>query len=206
MNDVDRALSQIEDMHAHLAASTRFQGIAPEVNALSAILVLVVATAQTLWPQILAPDALGYIVVWAAVSLASTCLVGAEAVSRARRLHGPLAPSMLRLAMLKALPFTATGLVITGVICILSIENAWLLPGMWQLLVALIGFSAASSLPRTIIWAASWYFLCGTVVLAIGAGTEELSPWMMGIPLAVGQVIVAIIFYSAGKSIMGRRY
>jgi hypothetical protein len=197
VTDIDRALSEIADIRAQLAASTRFRGIAPEASGLVSVLSLAVAAAQTIWPDSFAPDASHYVVVWAAVLVASGVIAAIEAVSRARRLHGRMASAMLGMALREVLPFVVAELVITVVICTFSPTNLWILPGLWLLLVGLFGFSALHSLPREMGWVAGWYFLCGTTVLALSAVSATLTPWMMGIPLGIGQASVALVFHRA---------
>lgn len=197
MNDVERALSEIADIRAHLAASTRFRGIAPEANALTCVLSLVVALAQTIWPHTLAQGAFRYVSVWAAATIASAVIVGVEAVSRTRRLHGIMSKTMLGTAIREALPFAAAALVISIVICCFSAETIWMLPGLWQILIGLLGFSVLPAMPRAIVWVAGWYFLCGSAVLAMAGWSGTLTPWMMGLPLIIGQGAVAIILRQA---------
>lgn len=195
MNDIERAISEIANIRTQLAASAQFRGIAPKATALTGVLALVVATAQTLWPEILALDVLRYVGVWAAVTVASLLIAASEAIARSRRLHLLVTDTMLNTAARQMLPFGAAGVIITLVICRFSIGSSWLLPGIWQILIALIGFAALPNLPRAIAWAAGWYFLCGSVVLILGGWSGELSPWMMGAPMAIGQFIVALIMY-----------
>lgn len=199
MSDVNRALAQVADIRAQLAASTRFRGIAPGLNVATGILALAVACVQSFLPHLLPREGTGYVAVWAAVLIASGVVVGVETLSRARRLHGAMAGALIRSTLGKILPFAAAATVITGVICTLSPETVWALPGLWLILIGLVGFSALSGMPRAIIWAATWYFLTGTLVLALGAWWEAPSPWMMGIPLFVGQCCVAIIFNRASR-------
>lgn len=197
VTDIDRALSEIADIRARLVASTRFRGIAPEANVLVSTLSLAVAAAQTMWPDALAADAFHYITVWAAVLVASAAIATVEAMSRARRLHGPMADAMLGMALREVLPFVVAEVVITVVICRLSPANVWILPGLWLLLIGLLGFSVLRSLPRAIGWVAGWYFMCGVVVLVLSGESGALTPWMMGIPLGVGQASVALVLYRA---------
>ena len=120
-----------------------------------------------------------------------------EGVSRARRLHGGMARAMLGVALQKALPFAVAGLVVTWNVCTFAMESAWMLPGLWQILLGLLGFAALANLPREIAWVAGWYLCCGAVVLALAGEARVLSPWMMGIPLGVGQLAVAAILLRA---------
>jgi len=200
VRDVDLALSEVASIRAQLAASTRFLGLAPGFNLLMGILAFVVAAVQSFQVQ----DHAGFIAVWAATIVASAGIAVLEAVSRARRLHGRMAHAMLGVALQKGLPFAVAALVITWTICSFSIESAWMLPGLWQLLLALLGFSVLSNLPREIAWVAGWYFCCGTAVLVLAGQAGTLSPWMMGIPFAVGQTAVAVILLRAEGEGSGR--
>lgn len=193
MRDVDLALSELADIRAQLAASTRFQGLAPELNLLMGIAAFVVAAAQ----GFRASDAAGFVAVWGAVIAACGAIAVLEGVSRARRLHGGMARAMLGVALQKALPFAVAGLVVTWTVCTFAMESAWMLPGLWQILLGLLGFAALANLPREIAWVAGWYLCCGAVVLALAGEARVLSPWMMGIPLGVGQLAVAAILLRA---------
>ena len=97
------------------------------------------------------------------------------------------------------LPFGAAGAVVTFIICRIAPDAAWILPGLWQLLIALVGFASVSTLPRAIVWPAGWFFLCGTVVLVMAARDGTLTPWMMGVPFAVGQLLVAAILQRGAR-------
>ena len=76
------------------------------------------------------------------------------------------------------------------------------LPGMTQrdaLLPTSHVFAAARSLPRAIALAGAWYLLSGFTVLLQAAGDQALSPWHMGIPFALGQLLVAAIVHRASE-------
>jgi hypothetical protein len=199
MGDLEHALSQVEFIQHRFAASTRFRGFAPQTVALTGILAIALAAAQTFWPTAFGAQGLGFVQAWILAAVVATSLVGVEAMARSRRLHGGMADLMMAGTLRLLFPFGAVGLVITLVIVKTTPETIWILPGLWQLLVALIGFSAASTLPRTIIWPSAWFFLCGTVVLLLAGRTGAATPWMMGIPFGVGQALVAAILYHAGK-------
>lgn len=197
MRDVDLALSEISNIRAHLVASTCFQGIAPGFNLLVGALVFILAAAQSLQPQAQQQDSLHYVALWAGVIGAISVVAAVQAVSRARRLHGGMAFPMLCAVLQKILPFAAAGIVITWVIFTFAPASAWLLPGLWQILIGLLGFSVVSSMPRGIVLAAAWYFLCGAVVMGLAGRSGTLSPWMMGIPFGIGQTVVALILSRA---------
>lgn len=204
MNDIERAISEIADIRAQLAAGARFRSIAPMASAMTGVLALAVAVAQTLWPDTLAQDALRYIAVWAGFTIASIAIVAVEAITKSRWRRGQMAGTVLKSTLRLVVPFVAAGILITFVVCRLAPGGAWILPGLWQMLISLLGFSALSSMPRAILWPACWYFVCGGVVLALGASSATLSPWLMGVPFAIGQPAVALILYYGNGELDGR--
>lgn len=197
MSDVERALSQLAFIQERLTASTRFHGFAPPVVALTGIMAFALAGAQTEWPAIFGAEGIRFVTAWVAVAVASAALIGVEALDRSRRLHGGLANLMMAGTLKLLLPFGAAGAVVTLVLFRNAPETIWMLPGLWQLLVALIGFAAIGTLPHTITWPAAWYFACGTATLLIGAATGAPTPWMMGVPFGIGQLMVAATLHRA---------
>lgn len=197
MTEVERALSQLDFIQTQMAASTRFRGLAPHAVALTGLLAFATAAAQAAWPQLPWSEGKGCIIAWVAVAVASTAIIGIESLARSRRLHGSMADTMIGGTLRLLRPFGAAGAVITFVIAEVSPATIWVLPGLWQILVALIGFAAVTTLPRSIVWPAGWYFLCGAVVLTLAAREAAFSPWMMGVPFGVGQLLVAGILHQA---------
>jgi len=63
---------------------------------------------------------------------------------------------------------------------------------MWQLIFSLGVFSSCRFLPPPMIAAGLWYLLTGLGCIAL-ADNRALSPWAMGIPYGVGQLVVAAI-------------
>lgn len=202
MKDVNLALAQISDIRSQLLGTTRFLAISPGFNALMALLAFGVAVLQSLHAPL--QESAAFIACWAVVFIVSSALVAVDTLSRARRLHGVMASALYRATLQRILPFVAAGVFFTWVICRFAVETAWILPGFWLMLMGLQGFSALTTLPRAVVWMAYWYFICGALVLGFAAQTRELSPWMMGVPMTVGQVGVAMIFSRAKGGRHGR--
>lgn len=199
MTDLDHALSELAFIQDRFAASTRFRGLAPHMVGLTGLLAIGLATLQSAWPDRFGAAGLAYVAAWAIAAAISAGLIAVEALGRARRLHGGLADRMIAGTLRLLLPFCAAGAVVTLVIARIAPDAIWILPGLWQLLIALTGFAAVSTLPPTIIWPAGWYFACGTVILLLAGQAGEPSPWMMGIPFGIGQLLVAYTLQQAGK-------
>jgi hypothetical protein len=72
----------------------------------------------------------------------------------------------------------------------------WMLPGVWQVIFSLGVFSSCRFLPRLVAAAGVWYLLTGMICIAL-ADVRSLSPWAMGIPYGLGQLLVAgILLFS----------
>ena len=199
MNDVEKALVDIANIREQLAAGTVFQGLGPAVIALTGALALLTALVQSLWPHVLAPDQMTMLFGWVVTAIVGAVLIGAEMVARSRRHHRGMANAMLANAVELFLPALFAGVAVGAVLATFSPDNLWLLPGLWQVFVALGVFVAAKFLPRSMSYVGAWYFLAGITVLIMSSGDELLDPWMMGIPFAVGQFFIAFLLHIASE-------
>lgn len=190
MHDIDSALNDISRIRDQLAASTRFQGFAPPIVALTAIL----AFALTAWQSTSHDDGL---VAWILLAVICSTMIGTEAIVRARKWHRAMADRLLNTTLQRFLPTAMAG-AITGLVILLRLpDQARLLPGLWQLLMGVGIFAVLGNLPRQMIWAAVFYFATGTICLLLGARLEPATPLLMGVPFGLGQLLVAGILHIA---------
>ena len=197
MRDLDRALADITSIRSHLAAGTLFRGFGPAVMAVTGGLAVVTAAAQSIWPDALARDPVTFILCWAVTACLAVGLTGAEMLARSRRHHGGLADAMILNAIGQFLPAGFAGAAIACVLVRFAPETLWMLPGLWQVLVALGILASLRSLPRAVALVGAWYFVAGTGVLIVASADQSLSPWMMGLPFAVGQLLMAAVLHVA---------
>ena len=197
MHDLKKALTDIGDIRLHMAAGTLFRGFGPAVVAASGLLAVVTAGAQTVWADALAPGPVIFLGVWVVTAILSGLLIGFEMLARTRRHHGGLADDMIINAIERFLPAAAAGCAIGVVILRFAPQTAWMLPGLWEILVSVGLFASVGFLPRPVVVAGAWYFLAGMTVLILSSRTETLSPWAMGVPFAVGQLLLAAILQTA---------
>ena len=198
MRDVDTALSEIDRIRAQLAASTRFQGFTPAVAATTGLLALALAAVQAagLDPSTTPVETL---VQWMLLAIICACLTGADAVVRARRLHRAMADTMIHTTLRQFLPVGAAGGIVAIVILLRAPAWAAILPGLWQLLIGIGILAALPALPRLLAWGAGWYFLTATASLLVGAGAPDVSPWIMGVPFGMGQLLIAGLLHAATR-------
>jgi hypothetical protein len=197
MQDLRKALADIGSIRQQVAAGTMFRGYGPTVIAATGLLAAVTSTTQSLWLDSPTNHPVAFLTTWAFTAIASAALIGAEMIARTRRHHGGLADAMLMNAVEQALPAGVAGAAIALVLIQFSPETLWVLPGLWQILVGLGIFASVRSLPRAVAWAGAWYVAAGLVVLALSSQSQTLSPWAMGLPFVIGQLLLAAILHLA---------
>jgi hypothetical protein len=65
-----------------------------------------------------------------------------------------------------------------------------MLPGLWQVIFSMGVFASCRFLPRQIFAVGVWYLAAGLTCLALGSA-RAFSPWAMGVPFGIGQLLVA---------------
>jgi hypothetical protein len=193
MRDLEKALADIETIRSQLGRSTVFRGFGPATLAATGGLALLVAAGQSLWLPDGPPDPLAFFAPWILTAVIAFGLIGAETLTRSRRFHSDLADEMILGAIEQFLPVGAAGALIALVLSRFEPGSLWLLPGLWQILVGIGLFGAARLLPRGLALAGAWYIVAGLAVLALASADRSLSPWLMGLPFAIGQALVALI-------------
>jgi hypothetical protein len=196
MTRIDSALDDIAHIRAQLAASTRFQGFAPLVVAFTGLLALALAAYQSFRSEVVSSLLMTE---WVILAVICVALIGTEAVIRARQFHRGMADAMIATAFRHFVPAGLVGAITGIVLLIRKPELAWVLPGLWQMLVAVGICASLVNLPRHMLFASGWYFLAGAISLILAATTGAFSPWTMGLPFGFGQLLVALILHLAAK-------
>jgi hypothetical protein len=216
MRDLNRALTDISLIRGQLARDTEFRGYGPVALAATGVLALVVAGAQAYWlPRPAGPEYLqGYLVqahllaqgylaqgylaqgylyvwLWVATAAVSLLVIGTETIQRSRRAHGDMAVPMLQSAVEQFLPAIIAGGLLTVALLLVAPQSLWMLPGLWQIVFSLGVFASCRFLPRPMFLVGIWYLACGLACLALVPVEQRLSPWIMGVPFGVGQLMVA---------------
>jgi hypothetical protein len=192
MTDLSQALAEISAIRAQVARGTQFRGYGPKSIAASGILALLVAAAQASWFKS-AHDVTVFLAVWVTTALVAVALAMVETVGRAQRVHSGFASEMIHAAVEQFLPAVIVGLLLTGVLLRAAPQELWLLPGLWELIFSLGVFASCRFLPRQMFAVGVWYLISGLTCLMIASITRSLSPWEMGVPFGVGQMLVAAV-------------
>ena len=201
MRDLDKALADIIAIRSQLAAGTAFRGYGPATIAATSGVALVTAILQHFLLAEPTRHPLTFFFGWAAAVLLSAAMIWIEMLARTRRHHSGLADAMIHQAVEQFLPAGIAGVLLAVMLWKFAPETLWMLPGLWQVLVSLGVFASVRSLPRTVAFAGAWYFVAGFVVLLIASHSHALSPWSMGLPFVIGQLLMAtIIYFASGES------
>ena len=194
MNDLRQALSEIHTIRNQVARGTEFRGYGPASIAVSGILAFLVAALQAQWMAKTArPDPATWLAAWAATAAVAVLLTGTETFARARRVHVGFAREMVQSSVSQFLPAIVVGFLLTVVIMRVAAQECWMLPGLWELIFSLGVFASCRFLPRQMFAVGAWYLAAGLFCLAAGSATQALSPWSMGVPFGVGQLLVAAV-------------
>ncbi|HWB32100.1 MAG TPA: hypothetical protein VG714_02900 [Acidobacteriaceae bacterium] len=194
MSDLHKALGDITSIRRQLALTTEFRGYGPVTLAATGLLALAAAAAQSRWLPAPAHHPHAYITLWIATAVLSAALIAFETLTRSRRIHSGLASEMIYMAVAQFLPAAAAGLLAALVLALAAPTALWMLPSLWQIIFSLGVFASCRFLPRPILAVGIWYLLTGLICLS-ASGAAALNPWAMGLPFAIGQMLVAAILY-----------
>jgi hypothetical protein len=193
MTNLNEALAEINAIRTQIARGTEFRGYGPASVAASGVIALLVATLQAHWLRNLNHDFRSYFAIWIAAAAISLTLTGIETVLRTRRVHSSFASEMIYHAAEQFLPALTAGLLLTVVVVRFAPHGVWMLPGLWQVVFSLGVFASCQFLPRQMFLVGMWYLAAGLICLAVSGDDGTFSPWAMGVPFGVGQLLVAAV-------------
>ncbi len=197
MQDLRKALADIDAIRGQVARATLFRGYGPATIALTGIVALLAAGLQAVMLPHPRDRIDTYLVIWIGVALLSAALIGGETITRSRRLHSGLADDMILAAIEQLIPVAVAGALLTFVLVRYAPESTWMLPGLWQILFSLGIFASCRLLPRALFAAGAWYLATGLFCLAAGQSDQSWSPWRMGLPFGLGQLLMAAVLHRA---------
>jgi hypothetical protein len=200
VDDLGDALNSIRTMRSHLARSAEFRFYGPTAIGCTALLAAAASYLQAVLVAAPATHLLAYLTLWTITALLACSVIAADVVLCARSAHSRLADEMVREAAGQLLPAAAIGALLTAVIARYAPESAWMLPGLWQIVLALGVFSACRTLPAPMRLAGFWYAATGLACIAIAHGPHAFSPWAMALPFGIGEALAAVILYFARGS------
>ena len=193
MSELRQALAEINAIRIQVARETQFRGYGPRSTAASGVLAILVAAGQSLWLKAHESDSGGFLLVWVTTAAIAAGLCAWETFHRARKIHSGFSTEMLQAAIEQFLPAVVVGLMLTVVLLRAAPQVLWMLPGLWEVAFSLGVFASCRFLPRPMFAVGLWYLVAGLACLTIESGPRDLSPWTVGFPFGIGQLLVAAV-------------
>jgi hypothetical protein len=198
MNELNKALDDIVSIRRQMARTTEFRGYGPATLGATSLIAMAAAGAQGVWLPVAGKSLPVYLAIWISTAMLSAALIGTQMHARTQRMHSGLANEMIRMAAEQFLPAAGAGALVTIVLLRHAPANLWMLPGLWQVIFSLGVFASCRFLPRAMTAAGFWYLATGLACLTLG-DERALSPWAMGVPYGLGQMLVAAVLYFSSK-------
>jgi len=193
--ELREALTQITEIRLQLARTEVFRGYRAMPVAFSGGVALLAALIQAGTIADPAVQIGPYLVLWIGAAVVSALAAGLEMMIRARTASSPMTRELTWLALEQFCPSLVAGALVTVVLLRAAPECLWLLPGLWQIFYGLGIFASCRLLPKPTFWVAVFYLGTGLAALALAKGEAALSPWSMGLPFCVGQLLAAAVLY-----------
>lgn len=190
--EIDKALSQISEIHEHVTRAEVYRDVKALPVALSGVVALLAASIQR--PLIGPAPGIAYIVFW--LGVASVCILcGGWGIARDYvTQRNALGRRRTHIVIGQFVPCLAAGMLVT-LACLLDPTLLPILPGLWALLFSLGVFAARPYLPRMIGYGALYYLGAGGVLLALAPHRSSLDPWAMGLTFGIGHILTGLILY-----------
>ena len=191
MSNLDKAIADLADIRSLLTEANLFRGFGPAVIAGTGLIALSVMAIQLVRPEQFASSPVQMLTMWVLCALLATSLIGLEMLALSRRHHGKNALTMCMHILEAFFPAAIAGALIGIIVMTQAPEQAWILPGIWQICIGVGTFASVRFLPRQVYFAAAFYLIAGAAVLIIASQSQSVSPLHMGIPFGIGQFIMA---------------
>jgi hypothetical protein len=187
------ALSQISEIHEHLAKGEVYRGFRSLPVALSGVCGLAAASLQ---PRLLPlDDARAGLFYWLTVAAVGGVIGGSEILYNYLFIDDPFAQRRTRKVVGQFVPCLAAGAAITWGLARWSDAMIPVLPGLWAIVFSLGIFAARPYLPRAIGWVALYYLAAGVRLLWLGTDAGSLWGWNLGGTFGAGQLGAALVLY-----------
>ncbi|MCX7013629.1 MAG: hypothetical protein NTW86_13915 [Candidatus Sumerlaeota bacterium] len=192
--EIEKALSQISEIHSQLGKTEVYRGYRAVPVALSGALALAAAAGQArfLGNQ---PAAVAVVLYWTVVAGLGLATAGGGIAWKYMARSDRAARRKTRIAVGQFLPCIAAGVFITAAAAAAGPGAIAFLPGLWAILFSLGVFASRPYLPRLIGFVGLFYLGAGAVLLALAPRQSGLSPWGIGLTFGIGQILAGIVLY-----------
>ena len=191
--EVDRALSQISEIHEHLAKAELYRGYRSIPVGLSGAMALLAAGLQ---PGFVPPAAgAEFAAYWIVVAAIAGSVAGGGIVYNYLFREGEAARRVTRVAVGQLVAPFMLAAVLTLLALLVDRMDIAFLPGLWACLDSLGSFASRPYLPKRSGLVGLYYFAAGCTLLAVSGSGTSLLPWGMGLTFGLGQILAGVVLH-----------
>src|ERR1051326_5014566 len=161
--EIGKALSQLAEIHGHLAKTVVYRGCRSVPVALSGIFALAGGWLQPWFVNENA--AIDFVSFWTVVAIASFAFLAVEVGGNYWFRASTTGRRTTRKVVGQFIPSVVAGAAATILLTRLDTRHIEILPGLWASLFALGLFSVRPYMPRAIGWVALYYLITGRMLL-----------------------------------------
>jgi len=198
--ELQRALSDLEEVRERLARVQRFEGYSAPASAASGIAALVAGAVQfRLAPVPRSSDELHlYLAIWLTCLAAGLLLNYGAVAAWLLKHHSPHSRGQFRTAARSIAPSVLLGGALT--LALVNHGAFALLPGMWFALYAAGLFASRGAIPAPVLGVACGFAVLGVAFLATALDASALAWWVMPLGFGVGQLAIGYFIWQGRTS------
>ncbi|HZZ77064.1 MAG TPA: hypothetical protein VFE62_01015 [Gemmataceae bacterium] len=193
--DLHEALAQISEIREQVARTQTFRGYRAAPVAFSGLVAFMAATLQDVLVPEPSKNLTAYLGLWVGAAVLSMIVTGVAMILYCRKSTSSLSRPNSILAVGQFLPSVVAGGLVTFVLMQQVPDALWMLPGLWSIFFSLGIFASFRLLPKATFWVGVYYMLTGVLCLVWARGDYAFTPWAMGVPFGLGQMLSASILY-----------
>lgn len=193
--DLQEALSQISEIRQQVARSETFRGYRAAPVAFSGFVACLAAMFQYGLITDPAAQMTAYLSLWIGAALVSMFVTGVAMLWYCKQSTSSLSRANTKSAVGQFLPSVVAGGLVTVALFQQAPQSLWMLPGLWSIFFSLGIFASYRLLPKATFWIGVFYMTAGVLCLVWAKDDFAFSPWAMGVPFGLGQIMSAAILY-----------
>ena len=193
--DLHEALTQISEIRQQVARTETFRGYRAAPVAFSGFVAVLAASSQNALIHEPAQNLLAYLQLWISAALLSMFVTGVVMIWHCVQSPSSLTRPNTILAVGQFFPSVVAGGLVTFVFFQQVPGSLWMLPGLWSIFFSLGIFASYRLLPKATFWVGVFYMTAGVLSLVWAREEFAFSPWAMGLPFGIGQLLSAGILY-----------
>jgi hypothetical protein len=195
--DLHEALTQISEIRQQVARTETFRGYRAAPVAFSGIVACFAAAFQHALVPEPAENLSAYLGLWIGAALLSMFVTGLAMIWYCKQSTSSLSRPNTILAVGQFLPSVVAGGLVTFVLFQqVQVPDALsMLPGLWSIFFSVGIFASYRLLPKATFWVGVFYMTAGVLCLVWARDEFAFSPWAMGVPFGVGQLVSSAILY-----------